>query len=68
MIGEAGGWTIKRSLRGACSQALSAKVGMHYSVNPWRWTRPSLSQTSNRYAVPRVSTNVGAFGTDALNC
>jgi hypothetical protein len=39
----------------------------HYSVNPWRWTRPSLSQTSNRYAVPRVSTNVGALGTLALN-
>ena len=40
---------------------------MHYSVNPWRWTRPLLSQTSNRYAVPRVSRNVGVCGTVALN-
>ena len=38
-----------------------------YSVNRWRWTRPLLSQTSNRYDVPCVSQKVGVFGTVALN-
>jgi hypothetical protein len=65
MTGEAGAWNIKRSWRGGLFPGASAEVGMHYSVNRWRWTRPLLSQTSNRYAVPRVSENVGAFGTVA---
>jgi hypothetical protein len=54
--------------RGYGRQQMPLGTPHPYSVNRWRWTRPLLSQTSNRYAVPRVSENVGVFGTVALNC
>ena len=39
----------------------------NYRVNRSRSTRPLLSQTSKKYAVPRVRENDGPCGTDALN-